>query len=610
MTEQERFLETARVFEACRAVTGPERLATLRELCAHDEALRLEVEDLLSAHDDEEGRLHTAGAGSAAERIRRESLEPAPQRIGRYHVESLLGSGGMGVVYLASRESPRRNVALKVLPRRSVSESMRRRFEHEAQALGRLDHPNIAQIFDAGLHEERFYIASELIDGVEVDLLLRQHRAREGKEARLPLDITARLGLEMLMALDFAHRARVAEDEPLELIHRDVSLRNLMVTFRGELKVIDFGIAKAKLDEFKTATGALVGTPKYMSPDQIEGRPLDLRSDIYSAAVVLYELLGGRSMLEPGLSIVQVLQSVMNAQPPPLSSQNSELPEALDPIFDRALQKEPEDRFESASEFAAALQPYLQPLMASNERIASFVLELFPQRHARFAHVYSQTQPDPSEPHEPTVTAFELAPTKTVPTPLKPQAKSSSWQKPEVLALWLGATALSLTATYFTLRAAPPAPQSRPPIAEHPAPKARPSFVAAPKPPLPQSAPARETKRSPRRSRRALQRSSPPLKPKRAKPYARLERRLRKLKSDLESSQSLDIERVQLLFGSLEKAARQLPEGPQKSAVHKQLQRANKCLYTCTNPQELLSAAQRTLDKLQVSEAATTGPAS
>ncbi len=563
------------------------------------------------------------GGASTQEQPAPAQLETEPLedvRIGEYIILERLGHGGLAEVLLARHLEDGHLAAIKrLLPELQAEPKANARLRREANIASLLRHPNIAQIFDAGLHEERFYIASELIDGVEVDLLLRHHREREGKEARLPLDITARLGLETLTALDFAHRARDAEDEPLELIHRDISLRNLMVTFRGELKIIDFGIAKAKLDEFKTATGALVGTPKYMSPEQVEGRPLDLRSDVYSTAVVLYELLGGRSLLRPGLSLVQVLQEVMNALPPPLSSQNPDLPKELDPIFKRALQKDPADRFESAGDFAAALQPHLHSQMASTERIADFVLELFPQRHARFAHFRSELQPDPSESQqEPTVTAFELVPTRSVPTPLKPSAKPNSWQRPEVLALWLGATALSLTATYFTLKDDPAAPPEPPAVAQQPAPKARPSFVAAPQLTKPSDLtesggapePARSSSRAKRARRSAPSQPPPPKSPQRSKRYTSLERRLQALESELEGGRSLDIERVQLLFSSIEKAARHLPKGPQRAAVHRQLQHAKKCLYTCANPRELLRAAQRTLEKLQVSESATQGPTS
>jgi len=268
-----------------------------------------------------------------------------PERIGRYQILREVGRGAMGVVYLAHDPALERRVAIKTvtigdgLQPREQKEA-RLRFLREAQAAGKLIHPNIVLVFDVGEYEQgKLFISMELIEGPTLDAFTHP-------PDQLPHDKVRDLIAQACDALDFAHGQ--------SLIHRDIKPANLMVVGGERLKVTDFGLAKDPTTNL-THTGTLVGTPNYMSPEQITGKKLDGRTDLFSLGVVLYELLTGEKPFH-GDSISAVIYRILNEEPTGPRTVNRGLPERFDAILRKALEKEPEARFQSGQEMARALR--------------------------------------------------------------------------------------------------------------------------------------------------------------------------------------------------------------------------------------------------------------
>ncbi|MFL9961251.1 serine/threonine-protein kinase [Paraburkholderia sediminicola] len=269
-------------------------------------------------------------------------MDSAPiTSLGKYRVETTLGAGAMGVVYRAFDPHIERRVALKTI-RNELFDSGERaslmaRFRNEAQAAGRLSHPNIVAVYDYGEADGTAYIAMEYVDGRSLEAFLR---------AGEPLDLHAALDwfTQLLAGLAYAHEHGV--------VHRDIKPANLLVTPRGRLKVTDFGIAHIESSTM-TVVGSVVGTPSYMAPEQFCGDSVDGRSDLFSAAVVLYQMLTGqRPFAGPPAS---VMQQVLRDTPPRPTQRNPTLPAALDAVLMRALSKERAARYQTPAELRAAL---------------------------------------------------------------------------------------------------------------------------------------------------------------------------------------------------------------------------------------------------------------
>lgn len=262
--------------------------------------------------------------------------------IGRYRIVSELGRGAMGIVYKAEDAQLDRFVAIKTIRMSADGDEVAEylaRFRQEAKALGGLNHPGIITVFDAGSEDDFAYMAMELLDGVELRDLMAQ--------SRLPMKLILDLAAQIADALAFAHERGV--------VHRDIKPANIMVVQGDRAKIMDFGIARVRVSEVKTQTGVLMGSPKYMSPEQVLGRPVDSRSDIFSLGVVLYEMLAGSTPFSGG-DLTQLMFQVVNGTPTPPSHANPNVPQLLDLIVAKALGKDAGKRYPNAREMAADLR--------------------------------------------------------------------------------------------------------------------------------------------------------------------------------------------------------------------------------------------------------------
>jgi non-specific serine/threonine protein kinase/serine/threonine-protein kinase len=359
-----------------RELGWEERGRFLDERCAGESELRAEVEGLLGQEETLGGFLARPATETPAPRAEAEELSH-PERIGAYRIRRPLGFGGMGVVYLAEQDSPKRAVALKLLRFDSASPRQIERFEREAELLGRLAHPGIARVYEAGWAEtetgRRPFYAMEYVEGQALHEFVSAHG----------LDLGAKLKLvsQVAEAAHYAHERGV--------VHRDLKPSNVLVDERGEPRVLDFGVARSLgTDSNATQTGQLVGTLSYMSPEQASGRnQVDSRSDVYSLGVILYELLTGRLPVQTeGLALHEAVRRVREEEPIAAGSVRKELKGDLETVLDRALAKEPERRYASAAEFAEDLRLFLdhRPIRARRPT-APYVAWKLVRRHRMLA---------------------------------------------------------------------------------------------------------------------------------------------------------------------------------------------------------------------------------
>lgn len=283
-----------------------------------------------------------------------------PRQIGRYQIDRVLGRGAMGTVYLATDPHIQRQVALKTIHTALLHDGqgnadptgaeLTARFLNEARAAGRLVHPHIVGVFDYGEADGVAFIALEYVRGENLAERLAQH-ARSG--TAIPLMDALAWFAQLLDALAYAHE--------LGVIHRDIKPANLLIASRGECKVTDFGIAQLDTGRL-TQAGMMIGTPSYMSPEQYAGGQIDARSDLFSAGVVLYEMLSGTCPFT-GTSAA-VMHQVLSEMPPPPSDRVAALPAELDAMVLKAIAKRPDERFASAQSWRNALLTLRDTLMA------------------------------------------------------------------------------------------------------------------------------------------------------------------------------------------------------------------------------------------------------
>lgn len=291
--------------------------------------------------------------------------------IGPYEVIAPLSEGGVAQIFLVRRE--RQLCVLKRLRLAMLQNPMAaKRLVREAQVTSLLRHPNIAQTIDAGFEGETFYIVMELIRGKELSELFAA-LSRDGR--KLPIELAVGMICEVLEAIEYAHALRGPEGAE-QVVHRDLSMRNIMVTYDGELKVIDFGVAKASSKDTLTASGVLLGTPKYMSPEQAVAERVDHRTDIYTLAVVLYELLSGKTVVSAAKPL-DALRQVVSETPPALHILDPQIPRALSEAVAKGMEKERKDRWSSAERFKNALVAALGRLRPVKAPLAQMMRALF-----------------------------------------------------------------------------------------------------------------------------------------------------------------------------------------------------------------------------------------
>jgi len=263
--------------------------------------------------------------------------------LGRYEILAELGQGSMGVVYKARDPALDRVVAIKTinlnLPKDELAE-YEARFYQEARAAGGLNHPNIVTIYDIGKSDRVAYMAMEFLEGEELRAILTAGQP-------LPIIQALDVALQVAEGLHYAHGRHI--------VHRDIKPANIMVVGDGLVKITDFGIARMRTNEVKTMTGMILGSPKYMSPEQVAGKRADHRADLFSLGVVLYEMVTGQTPFQ-GDSIHGIMYQILNSTPPAPSQRNPDLPEIVDLIVAKALNKNMEERYQSARDLVKDLQ--------------------------------------------------------------------------------------------------------------------------------------------------------------------------------------------------------------------------------------------------------------
>jgi tetratricopeptide (TPR) repeat protein len=361
----DRWRRIATILDLTLELSTEERSACLDEICAGDAELRAEVEVLLTA-DAEAGAFLGVPAGELAPELlveaageeENERVDLAGHQVGRYRLLREIGGGGMGTVYEAEDTQLGRRVAVKLLPPEySRDRRAKERFLREARAAAAVDHPNLCTVHDAGESEGRLYIVLSFYEGETL-----RDRIRRGP---LPLADAREVAIQVARGLARAHEAGI--------VHRDIKPANVMLPRRGEAKILDFGIARLEGDEVSlTRTGASWGTPAYMSPEHACGEPVDGRTDVWSLGVMLYEMVAGRRPFG-GESIEALVSSILTQEPEPLERLRPDVPPELARVVDRALAKDPAERYENAAELLADLESGGAPGRRPSRRKALWV---------------------------------------------------------------------------------------------------------------------------------------------------------------------------------------------------------------------------------------------
>jgi eukaryotic-like serine/threonine-protein kinase len=350
----ERWKQVNDLFQSTVERAPGERAAFLGEACHGDEGLRREVESLLTSYERAENFIEVPAFEAAPELVTNDSGGALVGKvIGHYRLESLIGVGGMGEVYLARDERLGRKAALKLLPDSlTTDETQLSRFKNEARTASALNHPNILTVYEIGAEGDLQFIVTEFIEGITLRASLASGRINPHRALEIAVQVAS--------ALAAAHDAGV--------VHRDIKPENIMLRPDGYVKVLDFGIAKLTertptLDDhtvettalLQTRPGLVLGTAHYMSPEQARGQKVDARSDIWSLGVVLYEMVAGSPPFR-GETPSDCIAAILTAEPPPLSSVSTDIPPKLESILQKALRKNSDERYQTITEMLADLR--------------------------------------------------------------------------------------------------------------------------------------------------------------------------------------------------------------------------------------------------------------
>src|SRR5213592_1763433 len=364
-----RFQRIEEIFLAAVEQQPDQVSAFLDTACGGDAVLRREVEALLASDQRASRFIEKSTVGLATKIIEnRQAKLLIGQTIGHYKISESIGTGGMGEVYLATDITAGRKAALKLLPLRFTGDAERlKRFQQEARAVVALNHPNILTVYEIGEDHSIHYIASELIEGET----LRDRLAR----GRMPLSEAVDVAIQVASALAAAHEAGI--------VHRDIKPENIMLRPDGYVKVLDFGIAKLAEEELPTSMpknealllvetnlGSILGTVRYMSPEQARGGHVDKTTDIWSLGVVLYEMLTGHAPVTVDTP-PDVMSSILEKEPRPLTKYTAHVPADLQQIISKTLRKDRCQRYDSAHELLQALKDLRRKLEADLERAAA-----------------------------------------------------------------------------------------------------------------------------------------------------------------------------------------------------------------------------------------------
>jgi serine/threonine protein kinase/tetratricopeptide (TPR) repeat protein len=359
----ERWQQIDNLLESVVGFSAAEQAALLDEVCAGDEDLRQEVESLMSFQEMAHSFLEVPAFEEAAYLLCEDDADPIGELIlDRYRIERLLGTGGMGQVYLAEDTNLDHKVAIKFLPSyMEANELAKRRLIGEAKAAAQLEHPNICRVYKVKEDANRTFIVMQYVDGKTL--------ADRIKDKPLDLRETLDVAMQILEALAEAHSHGI--------VHRDIKPRNVMINSRGQVKVLDFGLAKVpgrtigegnagKRSGLLSRPGQLAGTPPYMSPEQASGAVVDARCDLFAVGVILYECLSGRRPFS-GNTDEAILAQVRNLHPLPASQFNPQVPLELDHVILKALAKERDARYQSANELLGDLRGIYAGLQAQDD---------------------------------------------------------------------------------------------------------------------------------------------------------------------------------------------------------------------------------------------------